>query len=143
MLLNQLSDILKKDMNSEEPIIKSIINPNDYIYLQFTALLDNLKNKRISHQFFQHLKEMINNYGKEFNLIVSNIEILYIEEISKKNEIKLIELENNIRENFENEKKILVENINNYKINLKKLMDNDFKEEEYENKIDDLFKYYV
>ena len=36
-----------KDINSEEPIIKFIVNPNDYIYQQFTVLLDNLKNKKI------------------------------------------------------------------------------------------------
>ena len=112
VFLNQLSDILKKDINSEEPIIKFIVNPNDYIYQQFTVLLDNLKNKIISHQSFQDLKEMMNNYGK--NSIVSNIENSINEEISKKNEQKKIELQKKIRENFENENKILVENIDNY-----------------------------
>ena len=114
VFLNQLSDILKKDINSEEPIIKFIVNPNDYIYQQFTVLLDNLKNKIISHQSFQDLKEMMNNYGKQFNSIVSNIENSINEEISKKNEQKKIELQKKIRENFENENKILVENIDNY-----------------------------
>ena len=34
----KLSDILKKDINSEEPIIKFIVNPNDYIYQQLSKI---------------------------------------------------------------------------------------------------------
>ena len=82
---------MKKNINLEEPIILFFIYPSDYIYQQFTVLLDNLKNKIISLQSFQYLKEMINNYVKQSNSIVSNVENSINEEISKKKNKKIWE----------------------------------------------------